>query len=138
MRYSAVFKETALKKLLPPENRSVRDVSRETGVGEWTLYQWKRGDDRSLVEDWSTTYLDELVAADVRTVSELLGHTSIETTARYTHVTRETLKKMFKRYHPRENELYREVDEEYRQAAAVLKEQLLRKWKNLVSMKTHT
>ncbi|MGO8693499.1 MAG: tyrosine-type recombinase/integrase [Rectinemataceae bacterium] len=34
--------------------------------------------------------------ADVRTVSELLGHTSIESTARYTHVQAETLKRVFK------------------------------------------
>lgn len=44
--------------------------------------------------------------ADVREVSELLGHTSIETTARYTHVQADTLKRVFKTYHPRENELY--------------------------------
>jgi site-specific recombinase XerD len=73
--------------------------------------------------------------ADVRTVSELLGHTSIETTARYTHVQLEGLKKQFKRYHPRENELYAEIDDDYRQATASLKMQLLRKWKNLVRMK---
>jgi integrase/recombinase XerD len=70
--------------------------------------------------------------ADVRTVSELLGHTSIETTARYTHVQAETLKKMFKSYHPRENELYREVDDEYRQAAVALKDELLLKWRALI------
>ncbi len=72
--------------------------------------------------------------ADIRTVSELLGHTSIETTARYTHVQTEGLKRMFKSYHPRENELYREVDDEYRTAAAGLKAELLRKWKILATM----
>jgi hypothetical protein len=39
---------------------------------------------------------------------------------------------MFKSYHPRENELYREFDDEYRQAAAALKEELLRKWRALI------
>ena len=53
----------------------------------------------------------------MRTVSELLGHTSIETTARYTHVQLDGLKRIFKSYHPRENGLYREVDDEYREAA---------------------
>ena len=71
--------------------------------------------------------------ADVRTVSELLGHTSIETTARYTHVQLDGLKKMFKSYHPRENGLYREVDDEYRAAAGKLKEELSLKWQNLLS-----
>jgi len=42
---------------------------------------------------------------------------------------------MFKSYHPRENELYREVDDEYRTAAESLKAELLRKWQKIVSMK---
>jgi Site-specific recombinase XerD len=70
--------------------------------------------------------------ADVRTVSELLGHTSIETTARYTHVQADTLKRVFKTYHPRENELYADMDKTYRAAAVELKKQLLRKWGKLI------
>ena len=42
MRYSQGFKESILKKVLPPENRSVAEVSRETGVAVWSIYQWKR------------------------------------------------------------------------------------------------
>jgi hypothetical protein len=42
---------------------------------------------------------------------------------------------MYKSFHPRENALYAEVDEEYRQAADRLKAELLRKWRKLVSMK---
>ena len=42
MRYSQGFKESILKKVLPPESRSVSDVSRETGVAAWSIYQWKR------------------------------------------------------------------------------------------------
>lgn len=77
------------------------------------------------------THLQE-AGADVRTGSELLGHTSIETTARYTHVQLDGLKRMFKSYHPRENGLYREIDDEYRAAAGRLKEELSRKWQNLL------
>jgi hypothetical protein len=68
-------------------------------------------------------------------MSELFGHTSIETTARYTHVQAEILKRVFRTYHPRENELYVEVDETYRAAAAERKKGLLRKWQKLVTMK---
>ena len=42
IRYSQGFKESILKKVLPPESRTVAEVSRETGVAAWTIYQWKR------------------------------------------------------------------------------------------------
>jgi integrase/recombinase XerD len=52
--------------------------------------------------------------ADLRYVQELLGHESIETTVRYTNEQVENLKRIYRRYHPRENGLWKEVDQEYR------------------------
>jgi len=51
--------------------------------------------------------------ADLRYVQDLLGHESIETTVVYTHELYDNLKRIYKSYHPRENEYYKEVDREY-------------------------
>lgn len=49
--------------------------------------------------------------ADIKSVKEILGHSSMETTVMYTHVGVRSLKKLIKMYHPRENELYEEFKE---------------------------
>jgi site-specific recombinase XerD len=58
--------------------------------------------------------------ASIRHVQELLGHRSIESTVRYTHVMTDGLAKVYRRHHPREHELFEAVDEEYRRRLATL------------------
>lgn len=40
MRYSLGFKESLVKKVLPPNNRPIASVARESGVADQTLRNW--------------------------------------------------------------------------------------------------
>jgi transposase-like protein len=39
--YSEELKQAVLKRMMPPESRSVAELSRETGITETTLYNWR-------------------------------------------------------------------------------------------------
>lgn len=41
-RYSKEFKETIIKKMMPPHPVSVSELCRETGVSNVTLYKWRK------------------------------------------------------------------------------------------------
>lgn len=64
--------------------------------------------------------------AGIRYVQEMLGHESIESTMVYTHMNIKELKKIYKSYHPGENNLYREGGEEYRKRIEGFVERLLK------------
>ena len=40
MKYSTGFRNNVIKKVLPPENRSISEVSKETGVSDQTIRNW--------------------------------------------------------------------------------------------------
>ena len=42
MRYSLERKEAVIKKMLPPENKTVAELAAEEGISEGTLYNWRR------------------------------------------------------------------------------------------------
>ena len=65
--------------------------------------------------------------AGIRHVQELLGHESIETTAKYTHTLIESLKKVYRSFHPRENDFYREVEPEYDKRLNAFYNELIKK-----------
>ena len=62
-RYSLELKNSVIAKMMPPENKSITQIARETGLPEATLNQWRRkaratgcvvpGDNQE-AERWST------------------------------------------------------------------------------------
>ena len=65
----------------------------------------------SIRHSTATHLLDN--GAGVRQVQELLGHKSIESTVLYTHVQTEGLARIYRKYHPREHELFEMKDASY-------------------------
>jgi integrase/recombinase XerD len=51
--------------------------------------------------------------ASIRYVQELLRHEDLKTTQLYTRPSVDNIKAVYRTYHPRENEFYKEVDEQY-------------------------
>jgi transposase len=40
-RYNNEFKYSIIQKMMPPHNKSISEISRETGLGEGTLHKWR-------------------------------------------------------------------------------------------------
>lgn len=41
-RYSQEMKDAVLSRMMPPSNESVKSISRDTGISEQSLYQWRK------------------------------------------------------------------------------------------------
>ena len=63
--------------------------------------------------------------ASVRYVQELLRHEDLKTTQRYTRPTEENIRAVYRTYHPRCNEYYKEPDKEYIHQVRELKARLI-------------
>ena len=72
----------------------------------------------------TATHLLE-AGAGIRYVQDLLGHECINTTQIYARPSIENVKKIYKTFHPRENEYYEEVTQEYLEHIRELREKLL-------------
>jgi len=51
MGYSHAVRHSILKKVLPPEGRSIGEVSRETGVNQQTIRNWIKRSEPGILDD---------------------------------------------------------------------------------------
>lgn len=104
-RYLFFNLSTKEKLSSPAVNKRLKKYLKEAGI------QKEKVTTHSIRHSTASHLIDR--GADLRYVQTLLGHESMETTVVYTHLLSESLKRVYRSHHPRENSYYEETDSSY-------------------------
>ena len=141
MKYNIGFRNSVLKKVLPPSNNTINSVSKETGVCDQTIRNWiqkvKDGNLESASGELSTLHRNSLEKVNLLFKSKSLKDEELGKWLRENGIHSETLKlweQEVKEMMTEKEKRYKEELKEARRRNKELEKELLRKEKALAEV----
>ncbi|MBN2259767.1 MAG: transposase [Clostridiales bacterium] len=140
MKYSSRIKSSVLTKVLPPQNRSISEVARESGIADQTIYNWKKAVENGtliLNDVLSPKQLNQTEKLNLLVESRNISEENFGTWLRENGLKSDHLKLWQQEFITMENvneKKYREENAKLKKENKALEKELLRKEKALAEM----